>query len=291
MFKAYLKTGWRNLRKNKVFSFINILGLTIGITCCMMIFLFLLNEFSADKFHQNGSQIYRVMRGYGANGDTKWTPYLSGPYAPALLNDFGGTIKKAVRVRATSGLLSYGDKHYNERKLIMTDDNFFSLFTFPLLQGDPATALKEPGSVVLSEAAAEKYFGKENPMGKVVEFNKRLSLKVTGVAKNIPLNSHLDFDFVLPLSIVSREDWFNVWINNNQFVYLQVNSQAEKATLEKQFPAFMEKYMGADMKRFGSKFELKLSPLSDIYFEPAPAFNEVRHGDKKVVYILSLIHI
>jgi putative ABC transport system permease protein len=218
-------------------------------------------------------------------------PYLSGPYAPALLNDFPTEIKKAVRVRPVTGLISFQDKGYNEGKVYMTDDNFFTLFSFPLIKGDPATVLKEPGSVVITEKTAKKYFGNEDPIGKVVQFDKELSLKVTGVAKDVPLNSHLNFDLIIPISNVAREEWFNVWINNNQFVYVLLDKGSDKARLEQQFPAFMHKYMGADMARFGAKFDLKLNPLTDIYFEPASAFDDVRHGDKKVVLIFLSIAV
>jgi putative ABC transport system permease protein len=129
MIKNYLKVAWRNLVKNKVFSFINILGLTIGITVCMMIFLFIMNEFSFDKFHKQEKNIYRVMRGYDASKDR--TPYLSGPYATALLNDFSGEIKKAVRVMPSNGLVSFGNTSFNEKKLYIADPDFFTLFLFP----------------------------------------------------------------------------------------------------------------------------------------------------------------
>ncbi|HEY2350156.1 MAG TPA: ABC transporter permease, partial [Puia sp.] len=108
MFKSYLTIAWRNLMKNKVFSFINITGLTIGITVCLMIFLFIMNEFSVDSFHQNGKSIYRVMREYDKNKTP--VPYLSGPYGPALLNDFPGRIKRAVRVQPDRGLISFDNK-------------------------------------------------------------------------------------------------------------------------------------------------------------------------------------
>src|SRR6476659_88273 len=107
MFRNYLKIAWRNLVKNKIFSLINILGLTIGITVCMMIFLFIMNEYSVDNFHKQGKNIYRVMRGFDDNGSVKRVSYLSGPYAPALLNDFRGLIKKAVRVDPSNGLISF----------------------------------------------------------------------------------------------------------------------------------------------------------------------------------------
>ncbi len=283
MIKNYLKVAWRNLVKNKVFSFINILGLTIGITVCMMIFLFIMNEFSFDKFHKQEKNIYRVMRGYDASKAR--VPYLSGPYATALLNDFPAEIKKAVRVMPSNGLVSFGNISFNEKKLYIADPDFFTLFSFPLVKGNPATALKDPGSVVLSEATAKKYFGKQDPMGKVIEVDKSRQLKVTGIVKNVPSNSHLDFDLVMPLSNYYNEDWFKVWINNNHFVYVLLDEHANKAQLEKKFPHFMEKYMGKDMARSGAHYDLALTPLRDIYFEPSSAFDNVKHGDKKVVYI------
>src|SRR6185312_11788495 len=119
MFRNYLKIAWRNLMKSKAFSFINILGLTIGITVCMMIFLFIMNEFSVDKFHKQGRNIYRVMRGYDSTKPP--VAWLSGPYATALLNDFPGEIKKAVRVMQSNALVSFGDKAFNEKKIYLAD--------------------------------------------------------------------------------------------------------------------------------------------------------------------------
>src|SRR5450432_3485383 len=107
MIKSYFKIAWRNLMKNKIFSLINVLGLTISITVCMMIFLFIMNEYSVDNFHKQGKNIYRVMRGFDDNGSKKMVSYLSGPYAPALLNDFKGGIKKAVRVYPTNNLVTF----------------------------------------------------------------------------------------------------------------------------------------------------------------------------------------
>ncbi|HKZ66238.1 MAG TPA: ABC transporter permease, partial [Chitinophagaceae bacterium] len=283
MIKNYLKIAWRNLAKNKVFSFINILGLTIGITICMMIFLFIMNEFSFDKFHKQGKNIYRVMRGYDVSKNK--VPYLSGPYATALLNDFPGEIKKAVRVMPSNGLVSFGTTSFNEKKLYIADPGFFTLFSFPLIKGDPATAFKDPASVVLSETTAKKYFGKQDPMGKVIEVDKTRQLKVTGIAKDVPSNSHLNFDLVMPLSNYYNEEWFNVWINNNNFTYVLLDKNVNETQLEKKFPQFMEKYMGKDMVRTGYHWDIALTPLTDIYFEPSSAFDNVKHGDKKVVYI------
>ena len=289
MIKNYLKIAWRNLMKSKVFSLINVLGLTIGITVCMMIFLFIMNEFSVDKFHKNGKDIYRVMRGYDRSKAP--TSYLSGPYARALLNDYPNEIEKAVRVMATDATFSIENKAFNEKKLYLVDSSFFTFFSFPLVKGDPATALKDPKSIVLTERAAKKYFGNQDPMGKVLNWGKDFQLKVTGIAKNVPSNSHLNFDMVVPLSNYDKEEWFNVWINNNCFTYVLLNKQANEAQLEKKFPLFMEKYLGKDMAKMGEKFELSLTPLHEIYFETASAYDNVKHGDKKVVYIFLSIAV
>ena len=289
MLKNYLKIAWRNLYKNKVFSLIHILGLTIGITVCMMIFLFIMNEFSVDRFHQKGANIYRVMRGTDAI-KTK-IPYLSPPYAPALLNDFPNEIKKAVRVMTSQKLISFDNHAFNEKKVYVVDSDFFSLFTFPLVKGDAATALKDPGSVVLTETTAKKYFGDQDPMGKLIEMDKHHQLKVTGVAKDLPSNSHLNFDLVIPITSYLKNSWFNQWINNNGFTYVLLDEHVNPAQLEKRFPAFMEKYMGKDMARMQTRFDLTLTPLHAVYFEESSSFDNVKHGDKSIVYIFLSIAV
>src|SRR5688572_21536399 len=200
MLKNYLKTAWRNLMKNKAFSFINILGLTIGITVCMMIYVFIMNEFSVDRFHKNSNHIYRVMRGAAVDGKTMSVAYLSGAHTPALLNDFKGQITNAVRVAQNDNLFSVGDKSFHERNELDVDPGFFSLFSFPLIKGTPATVLNELNNVVLTESTAKKYFGSiDNAMGKIITLNKTTPLTVTGIAKDVPSNSHLSFDIVTSL--------------------------------------------------------------------------------------------
>ena len=169
--------------------------------------------------------------------------------------------------------------------------HFFTVFSFPLLRGNPDTVLKDPNSVVLTETTAKKYFGKTDPMGKTIEIDKHLQLKVTGIAKDVPHNSHLDFDLVHPLSIYYNEPWFKVWINNNSFLYVLLDEHANAAKLAKTFPGFMEKYMGKDMAKYGMHFFLSLTPLQDIYFEPQGSYSDARHGDKKIVYIFLSIAI
>ena len=291
MIKNYFKTAWRNLVKNKVFSIINILGLTIGITVCMMIFLFIMNEFSVDNFNKNKDHIYRVMRRFSNEGKAASVAYLSGPYAPALLNDFKGEIVKAVRVNPTDNLVTIGNKSFHEKKVVDVDSDFFSLFTFPLINGNVATVLKNPNSVVLTESTAKKYFGSiENAMGKVIMVDKELPLKVTGIAKDVPSNSHLDFDLVVPLSNYKDRSWMTTWINNGIYTYVLLDSHVNQSQIEKQLPAFMEKYMGSDMRKYGLRFSLSITPLKDVYFNNA-AFDHAKHGDKTVVFIFLSIAV
>jgi len=292
MIKNYLLLAFNNFRKQKMFSLINILGLTIGITCCLMIFLFILNEISYDNFHKNGKDIYRVMRVGNFNSVKREIPYLSAPYATALQNDYPDAIQTTIRVSRDNDLISYKNISFNEKEIFLTDSNFFRFFSFPLVKGDPATVLNEPASIVLTETAAKKYFGNEDPIGKVLEMNKKLQLKVTGIAKDLPGNSHLNFDMVVPISNWRNEHWFNQWPNNGLFVYVQLKPSVNPAILKKQFPAFMDKYMGKYYAASGFHMGLTINPLRSIYFEGESPFDAgVKHGNKKMVYIFMSIAI
>ncbi len=292
MIKNYLLLAIKNLKKQKLFSLINILGLTVGITCCLLIFLFILNEFSYDNFHKNGKYIYRIMRVSEMNGDRREIPYVSAAYAPALANDFSDVVKQVVRVDHDNDLISYNNISFNEKDIYLTDNNFFTFFSFPLVKGNPKTVLKDPNSIVLTEASAKKYFGNEDPIGKILQFNKDQQLKVTGIAKDVPVNSHLQFDMVIPLEILRpmQPDFFTNFPNNTLFTYIEIKPGADPNQLEKRFPAFMDKYLGKYYATTGHKLGLLAKPLSKVYFA-SDAFDNVRHGNKKMVYIFMSIAI
>ncbi|AHF15039.1 ABC transporter permease [Niabella soli] len=291
MFKNYFKTAWRNLMKNKVFSFINVLGLTIGIAVCMMIYLFIMNEYSVDQFHKNKDQIFRVMRGASVDGKSMQVAYLSGLYAPALLTDFKGQITNAVRVTQNDNLFTVGAKSFHEKKELDVDSGFFSLFSFPLIKGAPATVLKDVNSVVLTETTAKKYFGNiDDAMGKIIMLNKETPLKVTGIAKDVPANSHLDFDVVTSIERSRNAPWMTQWISNGVYTYIRLAPNVSKDQIEKQLPAFVEKYLGGDLRKYGFKWSLSLTSLKDVYFDKA-GLDNARHGDKTIVYIFLSIAI
>ncbi len=258
-----------------------------------MIFLFIMNEFSVDSFHEKGKSIYRVMRGFDNGGQSRSVSYLSGPYAPALLNDFKGQIVKAVRVNPTDNLITIGNKSFHEKRVIDVDPGFFDLFSFPLIKGDAATVMQKPGNVVLTESTAKKYFGSADAaMGKIITVDKELPLSVAGIIKDVPSNSHLQFDLVIPLENYRNRSVMTTWINNGIFTYVQLAPQVTEAQIERQLPNFMQKYMGSDMRKFGFHFTLSLTPLKDIYFEiPSEYGGVVKHGDKTVVFIFLSIAV
>lgn len=277
--------------KSKVFSLINILGLTIGIAVCMMIYLFIMNEFSVDSFHKNNNRIYRVMRSAEVGDKSFSVAYLSGAHAPALLNDFNGQVEKAVRVSQNDNLFTVGTQSFHEKKELAVDSGFFSLFSFPLLKGAPATVLKDLNSVVLTESTAKRYFGSvDSAMGKIITLNKNTPLKVTGIAQDVPSNSHLYFDIVTSLERYKNAGWMTNWINNGVYTYVQLAPGASETQVEKQLPAFVEKYMGSELRKYGFKWSLSLTALKDVYFDNIGVDN-ARHGDKKVVYIFLSIAI
>lgn len=292
MIKNYLLLAFKNLGKQKVFSFINILGLTVGITCCLMIFLYIKHELSYDDFHHQGKDIYRVVRhadlnGSGTPDDVAW---VSGPYSIALRNDYPQEIEKAVRVMPDNDLFMYNNIAFNEKKTYIADSDFFELFDFPLVKGNPATVLKDPKSIVLTESTAKKYFGNQDPMGKVLQMNKELQLKVTGIARDLPSNSHLDFDMVVPINNFKYFDSLGNFPYNGLFVYVKLNPKTNPDQLISRFPQFMDKYLGKFYATSGFKMELTMEPLRSIYFHPLQ-FDNVKHGNKKTVYVFMSIAI
>lgn len=292
MIRNYLLLAVKHLRKQRVFSVINILGLTVGITCCFMIFLFIMNEFSYDDFHKNGKNIYRVMRVGNNNGERRNVPYLSPPYGPTLINDYPDAVQASVRLMRDNDLISYDNISFNEKNIYLADKNFFEFFDFRLTKGNSATVLKEPNSIVLSETTAKKYFGNDEPIGKILQFNKDQQLKVTGICKDVPVNSHLQFDMVIPLELLRpmQPDWFTQWPSNGLFTYIQLNPNVDPKQFEKHFPAFMDKYLGDYYASAGFKMGLTIQPLSDVYFT-TDALDNVKHGNKKMVYIFMCIAI
>jgi len=264
MIKNYFKTAWRNLWKNKIYSSINIIGLAIGMAACIIILLFVSYERSFDNF--NKKNIYRLnevqkFEGMVAAQKVALTMF---PMAPTLKAEFP-QIKNYTRINAADNTpLTYQDKKVFIKRICFVDSTFLNLFDFKLLNGDRQSVLEKKNSIVLTKETAEKFFGKEDPVGKVlVNYNRdTTTLLVTGVLDNVPQNSQLQFDALVPFSTIEKPDWMNNWGGNWLNTYLELAPNTNVAALEKQFPAYLKRHMSNDNWK---DYELFLLPLKKVH--------------------------
>ena len=220
MFRNYIKVAFRHIKRRKVYSFINILGLTIGMACFILIGLWVKDELSFDRFHQKKDRIFRVLNRMQDGSASFQITYALGPALKAEYPE----VEEACRVWLWYGShIRYQDKIYAERNIYLADPSFFKIFSFPLLKGNPETALAGRHSIVLTEQMAQKYFGDEDPIGKVLHLTLLQSdFTVTGVVENIPMNSHLRFDFIGRIEFLGEDRLarWNEWSGPN-YVLLQ----------------------------------------------------------------------
>jgi putative ABC transport system permease protein len=291
MLRNYLRTALRNLWRHKTFSFLNILGLTIGMSACFLIFLYVRFELSYDNFHSRQDRIYRMVCDIKTPTELLQIPVCSAPMALNAKLEFP-EVEKFVRFGLQSNLFRKGDIKFQEDRTGYTDSTFFEVFDFPLLHGDPATALREPLSVVMSETSAKKYFGTADPMGQhLLVTGQGLIGTVTGVMKDMPENTLLKADILVSQSTMMRGDSSidRAWGSFGMLSYLLLKPHTDAKGLEKKFPAFLEKRDGREMKESQMYFSLFLEPLHDVYLRSARGGSE--RGNMNNIYVFSLIGI
>jgi len=266
MFKNYLKIIFRTLKRNKVYSTINIMGLAIGLACSILIILYVLNELGYDRFHKNSDNIYRVSTALTMGSNVLDFAIIMGPVGPAMLEDYPEVVDMVRLFKEMKRrFMKYEDNGYYEDDIFFADPSFFDIFSFRLLKGNPKTVLKEPFSMVLTEETARKYFGDEDPIGKRVRYNNKDDYVVTGIVEKAPENSHLKFNILLSFSSLP-EQAVQQWRLVRFYTYLKLQDGVSPKNLESKFPAFIEKYIGKDLEEVGiKKWELFLQPLTDIH--------------------------
>ena len=251
MLRNYFLVAFRNILKQKFYAFINIFGLTIGVTATLFIILYISDELSYDRFHANIDNMYRVgLHGRLAGQDIRVnaTPP---PLATALRDEIPG-VKDATRLWQWGDvIIGYEDLVFTEDKIFHVDSNFFDFFSFHLLEGDPKTALTEPNSIVLTESSAKKFFGKEDRLGKIMAFsNDKKAMKVTGIVEDPPSNSHFKFNYLVSFS---SNDWgiSDQWISNNLQTYFIKYPEADIAEIESKLNGeIIQKYVGPQLAQF-----------------------------------------
>ncbi len=235
MLKNYFKIALRNLRKNKIFTAINILGLAIGLACFMLIAVFVYDELSYDKYPADASNIYRVTLSVTGNGNVAVYPDVDAGVGEGIKNAFPG-VKSITRLSPASDFIKYADRQFKEAHLAFADSNFLKLFSIPLIAGNPTDALLQPNSIVISKTFSKKYFGNEDALGKSLAVGTRgILYKVTGVIDKVPDNSHFHFDAFLSLS--SFHITGGTWSNLGYFTYLLLDKNTDPKKLEAKFPA------------------------------------------------------
>ena len=304
MIKNYLKIAWRNLKKNKVFSFINVFGLAIGLTCCMLIALYLHNELSYDSYHRNASSIYQLGTTFVKEGKEDRTANTPAPMARAMQMDFP-EIEKGTRLLKMFAddrtLFQYTEpggsvRSFFETKGFVADSTFFQVLTYKFKEGDPATALMNPNSVVLNEVTANKIFGRESPINKTLFISSSTigdgTYKVTGVFTDPPNPSHIDAGFILSAGSASSNGFFaqNSLATNNMFyTYFLLKPGADAKKLEAKFPAFIDKHAGADLKAMGFYKKQFLTAVKDVHLYANTSSNVSPSGSVTYLYILGSI--
>lgn len=300
MLKNYFKIAWRNLMKYRFISFINLFGLTVGITCCLLITIYIVNELSYDRYNKNADNVYRVTRSFNnAEGVVSLTlSTVAPPFGYYFPTDFPEIVKMTRLLNNGTTPLKYKDKLISEPDVYFGDENLFDVFTLKVLEGDPKTALKEPFSVMLSEEAAKKYFGNEDPMNKILRANNQFDVKVTGVYQKFPANSHLhpgiliSFNTLKDSAVYGAENLRTNWGNNSFFTYLLLPEHYDIKRMIARFPEFVDKRM--DHKDYNgalpSKFtKIGLQKLTDIHLYSHTDYEAEPNGDITRVYIFSII--
>lgn len=300
MVRNYFKIAFRNLWRNKAFSVLNILGLAIGIATCLVIWLFVQNELSYDRYNEKAGRMVRVVFRGTVQGEKMREANVMPPVAQVFKANFP-EVQEATRLMAAGRpRISFGEKTFRDDGLAFVDSNFFRVFTLPLLKGDPSTVLLQSNSVVISRVMAKKYFGDADPMGKVLVFpDQKASCTVTGVFDKVPNNSHFHFDLFAALSTLPESRELS-WMTSGYFTYLVLREGYDYRKLEAKLPAVVDKYIGpqfekgmgmtlSQYRQKGNDIGLYLQPLTDIHLHSDSTNDLEAGGDIRYVYIFGAV--
>ncbi len=296
MLQNYFKITYRNFIRQKVYAFLNISGLVIGLSCFLLIFLYIQDELSYDRQHPKAERIYRLVEHFESEGVGEHSASQPFPTGPTLKNDFPQQIEHSIRLfnfQSPNMALANkaADKAFNESEIFFADSNFLEVFDFELIEGDKKTALDQPNSILITEEMAKKYFEEEEPMGKILELQGEQPLQITGILKNVPTNVHFQFDFLISFS--SLKHWYgggypNNWYWNPCWTYVLLDEGVDPKTFSLQLPAFVDKYFPDFIKE---DVELELQPLLDIHLLSHLDYEIEANSNEKNIYIFSAVAI
>jgi putative ABC transport system permease protein len=301
MFKNFLKVALRHLWKNKVFSSINIAGLSVGLAVCLLIVLYVKDELSYDKYNAQSENIYRVDADISFNG-TQFTSAVSpAPLVPTLMKDYPQIIQFARTRNFGDILVKKDNQNIQNHNAVFADSTFFQVFSIPMIEGNRLTALNEPNSIVIDETTARKYFNTTHVLGKTLYVDNSVNCKITGVIRDIPPQSHFHFSFIRPLHDTYHDDQGD-WLSNNYASYVLVRPGVTKAALQNAVDATINNYLvkqldqllhvnAKDLKNSANHFIYPVMPLTDIHLYSNKSYEFEANGNITYVYIFFIIAI
>lgn len=295
MLKNYFKIALRTLLKYKNYTFINVLGLTIGISSFMLIALFIQDELSYDRFHTKADRIFRVPWHFNKDGIEYHGAGSPFPMAGALKADFP-EIEQTLRLfqPLNDPLIEYQDQKFIEDRFFFADPSFFEVFDFNLKKGNPQTVLSQSNSIIISEAMAQKYFGEKNPIGKTLTYQSKHQLQITGIIEEVPKNSHLKFDFIAPLDFqmnlwearTGNEGREKQWFWTGAWTYLLLKQSEDASGLKEKFPPFVLEHFP---ERTRAGVYLDLQPIKDIHLHSQLAYEIETNSSMLYVWIFAVL--
>ena len=301
MLKNYILVAFRSVKKTRLFTIINIMGLAVAISAFVMLSLYIQNDLSYDKFNKNYKRIYRINQEFTRNGEKSFWSLTPSGFATALRNEFPGI--QSVRIfsgEALKPVIKYEDNLLTASNFIYSDPSIFKIFDFQLVKGNPNTVLQDPFSIVLSQTEAKKIFGDKNPLGKIIHISNLFDYKVTGVAADAPVNSSIQFNYIVPFSNIkdlfqkewhwnmSDDDIFNNFFAANFHTFILLPDELNSSAISSQLSDFVNKYCG---HRFSQMAKLHLQPMEDIHFNSTYQFDFPNKASINNDYILGAIAI
>ncbi len=293
MIRNYLKTASRNLLRNPLYTLINIFGLTIGITCSLVILIFIKHEFSFDRFHDKKDNLHRVVFEFVDPEGSTMSPQMTAPVGPAMVEAFPEVVRSTRFSNREDGYFSYQEKAFREEGLFYADSSLFQMFSFELIAGDPNTALADPFSVVLSQETALRIFGDKDPLGEMIRWNNRDDMIITGVVKAPPANSHLQFSSLISFSSRFQDRrYYMDWNGGMQYYhYLELVPGADIDALAAKFPDFMYEHINRKYESYGAAINASLQPIEKIHLRSGYVGEIGPTGSMANIYIYAAIAI
>jgi len=292
MFLNYLKTAWRNIRKQKGYSVINLSGLAIGMACCLLILLYVQDELSYDRYHENADRIYRVVIDAEVGGSLSQLALC--PFAaPPVFAEEIPEVESFVRMVGIGRrqIIEYEEQSFEEEGIFLADETFFDIFTHSFLDGNPENALEQPGAVVLTQDTARRLFGEEDAIGKTLTFAPVGDLHVTGIIQNIPRNSHFRFNYLISFNSLSQKQRTGLeqWLSVQGWAYLMLVDGTDEQSVQDKIPEIVENHTGQQARKFGISMQFRIQKMTDIHLRSKLQGEIESTGDIVYVYVFSAI--